>query len=79
MKNKDNLSEYSDSVSVDVASEAIDEEFFNGLLDVPVTTTSNQPQKARVQILEELNGKILFSIDLMIKLKLSYVDYLFII
>ena len=69
MKNKDNLNEYSDSVSVDVASEAIDEEFFSGLLDVPVTTTSNQPQKARVQILEELNGKILFSIYPMINLK----------
>ena len=75
MKNKDNLSEYSDSVSVDVASEAIDEEFFSGLLDVPVTTTINQPQKARVQILEELNGKLLFFIDLMINLKLSYVVF----
>ena len=63
LKNKDNLSEYSDSVSVDVASEAINEEFFTGLLDFPVTTTSNQPQKARVQILEELNGKF-FVFDL---------------
>ena len=60
IKNKDNLNEYSDSVSVDVASEEIDEEFFSGLLEVPVTTTSNQPQKARVQILEELNGNFFF-------------------